>query len=464
MDHLQPSHAASNVSNVLLRGLPAAIVVASALAMQPVAAQGAAHTGGTPTTPALGLYLDDLHAAVRLSGPATALRARDVADATLELALVRSGLSATGTFVPNAEFERDLDSGSGAWDIDVDLDLTGSYRFDRERILRARIALERAAGRLRAQRRSDAERAMLALSDSRLGARALEDARLAVAETAAALAAAPTGDNGELESLQIAAELAVVELERELHEHRDADSALAELGLSDRRLGVPTGPTSFTTSDDVAWLEAAPAPQLKYAESGPRTTPASRLLALELELAQHTLNLAPFEFAREIEVFSGYEASGIEAGARVALEVGVPTAEASFGWQPGEDDNVFTIGFGASFRLSDTSSDETRVAHRDVADARDALAAFSAAWPANERDQRTLAELAYREFVLELRAQDLSVAQLEELEGAGVDGSDLARARTAVRRARDASERAWQRYVRALGDYLDVVDVVLSTD
>src|SRR5690606_6318539 len=97
-----------------------------------------------------------------------------------------------------------------------------------------------------------------------------------------------------------------------------------------------------------------------------------------------------------------------------------------------------------------------RVAERDVEDARVALASHLASWPLAERHERTFAELAHREFVLDLSGLELSIGALEELEATGSEGRATQSARNAVRRARDASERAWQRYVRALGDYLDV--------
>ncbi|HZJ08676.1 MAG TPA: hypothetical protein VFD39_03185 [Trueperaceae bacterium] len=455
----------SNGSFTLRCVVASAVLVTAAASMRPAVAQAAATAADIElATPALDVYRLDLETALRLSSRAAETLARDVVDAERELALARAGLSVVGTLEPGAELERDLVTGTAGWDVDLELDVVGAYRYDRERLLEAGIALERAKARLRAQRRGDLERALLALSGSRLSARDVTEARLEVDEAAADLAAelAAGSPPREVELLEVANALAELDLERELLEHREPSAALAELGL--REPSAVDWPEAAMDTD-VAWLALPPAPRLVFADtSSPRTPPELRLLALELQLAENVLTLAPFAVARELELYGGYETSGLEAGARLALEGGVPTAEAALGWQLGADEHALTVGFGATFLLSDSSSAETKVAQRDVADARFALATRQAAWPAVAQDQRTLAELAYEEFGLELRALDLNVAALEELEAAGVDDKATASARTAVRRARDASERAWQRYVRALGNYLDVLDVELRLD
>src|SRR5690606_18450755 len=187
------------------------------------------------------------------------------------------------------------------------------------------------------------------------------------------------------------------------------------------------------------------------------------LLSLRLSLAEQAFALAPFETVRALEVYGGYEVGGVEAGARLALEVGVPTASTTLGWQSGVDDHAFTVGFGATLRLSDLSSTQRRVMQREVADARVELDGHLANWPDGHVKARTNAELAYREFELELLTLELARSALQRVEASG-DDREVSSARDAVRRAGETGERAWQRYVRALFDYLDVIDVVLRFD
>jgi len=327
------------------------------------------------------------------------------------------------------------------------------------------VALERAEARLRAQQRADLERALLAMSASRLSAMAVEDASADLAEAEAELAAATASAQPplNLEALAVEVELAGVALEQELLAHRERSEALAELGLSevfasDAANQVTAAPTVYG-----AWLASPPAPELAFpAGAAPRTAPQLPLLAMRLALAEQALALAPFEALRELEIYGGYEVNGVTAGGRLALEVGVPTAEASLGWQTDSDDHAFTVGFGATFRLSDSSSADTKVAQRDVTDARLALAEHIAAWPQAERRAAASTALAYREFALELRVLEISNAALEQV--AAGDERELRSRRNDARRARLAGERAWQRYVRALTDYLDVIDVVLRFD
>src|SRR5690606_38615132 len=113
-------------------------------------------------------------------------------------------------------------------------------------------------------------------------------------------------------------------------------------------------------------------------------------------------------------------------------------------------------------RLSDASSAATRVAQREVSEARADLFDFVQAWPARELLQRSLTGLAFREFVLEVQVLDLARAEAAALESSGnSDDSDQVAASRAVRRALGAAERAWQRYVHELTAYLDVIDVVV---
>src|SRR5690606_23968090 len=89
---------------------------------------------------------------------------------------------------------------------------------------------------------------------------------------------------------------------------------------------APVEPPREGAAADVVHLTAPPSPGLRYGVVGasPRTAPAARQLALELQLAEHVLSLTPFQVVRELELYGGYQARGLEAGARLALEQGVP--------------------------------------------------------------------------------------------------------------------------------------------
>ena len=420
----------------------------------------------TPRAATLAVYLSDFRTASHLGSAASELRARDVSDALAALTYARRGLSFDGTFEPSSEFERDQQTGIGSWDVDVEVELSAEYAYDRERILRAEIAFERAVARWRAQRRSDVERALLALSGARLSSSAVAEAQVDVATTSAELNSAVTAGAAELEieMLAVEAELAAVTLEQELLESTDAATALAAQGLSELSTPSAAASAAMAAETRVAKLSAPPAPGLTFSEANaPLLAPQLTLLSLRLLVAEQALALTPFETIRELEVYGGYEVGGVEAGARLALAVGVPTTTTTLAWQSGVDDHAFTVGFGATFRLSDRSSAETRVVQREVADARAALADHVSSWQGDELQARRSAELAFREFELELLALELSRDALEQVEPSG-DEREVSSARNAVRRAGETGERAWQRYVRALFDYLDVIDVELRFD
>src|SRR5690606_41455595 len=112
-----------------------------------------------------------------------------------------------------------------------------------------------------------------------------------------------------------------------------------------------------------AWLASPPAPELAFpAGAAPRTAPQLPLLAMRLALAEQALALAPFEALRELEIYGGYEVNGVTAGGRLALAVGVPTAEASPGWQTDSDDHALKDSFRSTLRLSTRSTAVTIVA------------------------------------------------------------------------------------------------------
>src|SRR5690606_6230483 len=214
----------------------ATLSLACALA-QPALAQGASTATTLPDAPAASVerFLADLDAALGFSSEDAEALERDLDDARAELRLARRGLSAVGTLAPGVDHVNEPAAAPGAWEVELELDLTAAYRYDREEIIEAEIAVERAEGRLRAQRRDDLETALLALSDSRLSELAVQESRTELEEAQAELAEALQDGLGErdLEALRIEVEAAAVELERELLGQREADATLAQLGLSE---------------------------------------------------------------------------------------------------------------------------------------------------------------------------------------------------------------------------------------
>src|SRR5690606_16203821 len=295
-----------------------------------------------------GAFLSDLEQAANLTSADTVALAVAVEDARRELAAARRGLGVVGSVTPSAEHERDLATGTGDWDIELELELLGEYRYDRADVLKAEIALSRALERWRDQRRDDLRTALLAMSGARLSDLATIEADLDAAEAQAELAEATTegATAEELRSLSIEAELAAIEQQRARLERRSVAEALADEGLTEAADAHTTAQALLgeTTS---AWLAAPPAPLFTFPQSGLPRTPPLGLLALRLALAEHELTLTPFEVLRELELYGAYQASGATAGARLALERGVPTAEATLGWELGEDDHALTFGVGA---------------------------------------------------------------------------------------------------------------------
>jgi hypothetical protein len=137
----------------------------------------------------------------------------------------------------------------------------------------------------------------------------------------------------------------------------------------------------------------------------------------------------------------------------------VPAAEAQVGLSTGDGPHRLRVGLSASLQFRHDSWERSNLVLAERELARAAQAEFEAAQPAREAEALTMLELAYEELHLLLMASDAAAA---DLAAARAEGRDDTRLKTAARRAEDAAERAWQRYVRALFDYLDTTDTVLG--
>lgn len=390
-------------------------------------------------------FREDLALLAGLVSEGAAARAEQVRTAREELARALRGLTVELEAAPEARYALDLARGNGGWDAGLEVELGVGAARDEDRVLRAQAALAAAEGRYRAQLRADLRAGLLALSQERLAARTLADAEAAAAEARAAVEEARAAGAGETElaALEVAAGLAAVELERARLGYRTRDAVLAEIGAP--RAAREAG----------AYLLGPVPPGL----SRPEQHRERAALAVAAERADLALRRLPFEHLREVELTADYRDGGFAVEAELGLRRGVPTADATFGWSTSE--GAPRLRFGVSARLLFSNGSSARptlvVAERELA--LTALAEFDAAQPDREREALRLLELAYEELHLLLLSRDAAEAALE---AARAQGRDTARLEASLRRADDASERAWQRYVRALFDYLETTDAVLG--
>jgi len=390
-------------------------------------------------------FREDLALLAGLVSEGAAARAEQVRTAREELARALRGLTVELEATPEARYALDLARGNGGWDAGLEVELGVGAARDEDRVLRAQAALAAAEGRYRAQLRADLRAGLLALSQERLAARTLADAEAAAAEARAAVEEARAAGAGETElaALEVAAGLAAVELERARLGYRTRDAVLAEIGAP--RAAREAG----------AYLLGPVPPGL----SRPEQHRERAALAVAAERADLALRRLPFEHLREVELTADYRDGGFAVEAELGLRRGVPTADATFGWSTSEGAPRLRFGVSARLLFSNGSSARPTLVVAELELALTALAEFDAAQPDREREALRLLELAYEELHLLLLSRDAAEAALE---AARAQGRDTARLEASLRRADDASERAWQRYVRALFDYLETTDAVLG--
>jgi len=410
-------------------------------------------------------YFSDLALAFGATSAAVLERSAALGAALSTLGRAVAGFSVAAEVSPTLEFERDLadPTDQGAWGTDIDLGVTATYRSDTQAVARARLAAVGAEARLRVQLRDDLQRSLLALSNMRLAERGLADAVVAAGEAEVALREAEVSEAGaeELLSLRIAAALAANAVEREQAALAVATEAAARLGLAS---AVPTTSTLFTGGDRPL-KDLAPTAILGMGVTVP--TPEqhvrARTLSLELALAVARSNNSAFTVLRELEVYGDYENAGFEVEGRAALASGVPEIGSTVSWTNGVDDVGFVVGVGATLRLTDATVPDAAAAALAVTAAQAAYGAFLDAQVGDELAAQRAAALEFEDFAL-TRLQLMTVeAQLEQARATSASDREVQRLASAHRRAQDATERAWQRYVRSLVSYLGVADALWRT-
>lgn len=411
-------------------------------------------------------HRSDLAIALGATSDAVRERQATLVASRAALARARAGVSVVAQVAPGLEFERDLadPASTGAWETDIDVSLDATYRRDTVAILRARLAVATAEARLRDQLRDDLQRALLALSAERLDARALTAARDEAdsARQAVIVAQQDGATEQELLPMRLAAELASVALERAQVEALTAVEARERLGLSG---SVPF--TSALLSDGpvtLADLSPAALRSTYVTVPTPERHSQATTLSLQFDIATAHANASAFSVLREIELYGAYENAGFEVESRVAMVTGVPLVGVGLSWTNGEDDVGFTVGLGATVRFTDSTNRDAAAATQAVDDARAAYAAFLDAQVDAELTARRAAELDYDEFGLLRLQQQLAEDELAAALAGGASEREIQRLTTVVRRSLDATERAWQRYVRSLVRYLGIVDATWRAD
>lgn len=369
--------------------------------------------------------------AIALGARSTAMSEREdeLQSARDALVVAVSGMSFTATLSPSATWERDLVPAGSGVEFDADLAVAGQlvYRYDQRALLTARLAVVRAEGRLTAQRRSDVERALLALSSLRLALRTAADAE-------AALRAARSEDAPENDLLtELELRSAALDL-RAAEESVDAQrQALAELGvhaqgaLSEIYFAVP--------------------------QAQPEAHQQVAILRLQLSQAAAAVRAAEFAFLPTVELTGRYEESGVTASGRVALAAGRPEVALGVAYRP-DDDRTWQVGIGATFRVRDTDLRSLAAAEASLLEASAAVEAFLASYDRRSRESLNAVAIAEEGFSIAMGLLALAHEGVARASGE----VEMRRAQQALRRADDAAERAWQRYVRAMGDHLEVAD------
>lgn len=448
-----------------------ALAVASLIALN-AAGSAVAQPGdlGDPRT-AFALIPAEPHRsdfATALGATSDAVRERQatLAASRAALARVRAGVSVVAQAAPGVEYERDLadPASTGTWETDIDVSLDATYRRDTAAILKARLAVATAEARLRDQLRDDLQRALLALSAERLDARAIAAAQAESdsARQAVVLAQQEGATEHELMPVRLAAELAAVALERAHSEALTAAETREQLGLG--------GSVPFTnaqlTAGPVTLADLSPDAlrSAYFTVPTPERHSQATTLSLQFDIATAHATASAFTVLREIELYGAYENAGFEVESRVAMVAGVPLVGAGLSWTNGEDDVGFTVGLGATVRFTDSTNRDAVAATQAVDEARAAYAAFLDAQVAAELAARRAAELDFDEFGLLRLQQQLAEDELTAALAAEASEREIQRLTTAVGRSHDATERAWQRYVRSLVRYLGIVDATWRAD
>lgn len=407
----------------LLRTLTAAALLVGA---PPVLATGPDAAAEPPP--------EDVMAALAARSEAAELRARDLDDRREERDRVRLGLGFAATATPTLGFEQDLaDPGDpGAWDAGFVVEATLTYRYDTVAALDAELRVEQAAARLRDQRRRDVEDALLTLSRLRIAERGLRSAR---AERDALVQEAGSDGSGDTTTA-----VAIGKAELDVDE-RSLDVETLRQTLTD--LGVRTSGDWRAVAFDLPVMSAERHPQ-------------ARILALEVARAQARRLRASASVLDDLEIAASYDAAGARARGSVAWDGGRPEAAVALRWRP-DDAHGWGVAVAAKFRLDDDTFAAQARAERDQSDAEAALAAFVDDYERDVDASARRVDMAWRDVTY------ADMALTEALRAWRDEPEPGSRAEQALRRAEDALDRAWQGYVRAVADHLELLDAPWPT-
>ncbi|MFO7545569.1 MAG: hypothetical protein R6W77_08755 [Trueperaceae bacterium] len=377
---------------------------------------------------------EDVLAALTARSEASELRARDLEDRREERDRARRGIGFAAAATPTLGFEQDLadPDDPGAWDAGFLVEAALTYRHDVVAALDAELHVERAAARLRDQRRGDVEQALLTLGRLRIAERGL---RSATAERDALLEG--VGDGGMTDpgtALAIGrAELEVDELALDVETLRQT---LVDLGV---RISGDWRAVSF----DLPVVSAARHPQ-------------GRILALEVARSEARRLRASTSVLDELELTATYEAAGARARGSVGWDGGRPEAAVALRWRPG-DAHGWGVGVSAKLQLDDDTSAALARAERDLRDAEAALASFVNGFDREVDASTRRVDMAWRDVTYAEMALAEALRAWHDTKAPG------SRAEQAVRRAEDGLDRAWQGYVRAVADHLELLDAPWPT-
>ncbi len=375
---------------------------------------------------------NDLEAALSARSAALVGREDEAAEAREALLLAETGTSFSASVSPSLTLEQDLASARDV-EFDAGFSLAGQvvYRFDARAIATARIGVLRAEARARAQHRTDVERALLALSALRLALRSLDDARASVEALDAGRSDAQAEGGDPL--AEIEARTAALDLRQAEEAVRVQRQTLAGLGLE--------GPGS---------LEEI---YLILRSSDPAGHPQAQLLRQQVAQARAGLRLSELAFVPTLALTGRYEESGVTTTARMALAAGRPEVSLGVGYRA-DDDRAWSVGVDATFRIRDSDLRGLAAAEAAVAEAERALEEFLASQGERERVSLNVAQIAEEAFAISLLTLELA----RQAAAGAVGEVETRRASQALRRADDAAERAWQRYVRAVADHLAITE------
>jgi hypothetical protein len=395
---------------------------------------GAPHVLAAGPDPAAEPPPADVVAALSARSEAAELRARDLDDRREERDRGRRGIGFAASATPTLGFEQDLadPADPGAWDAGFLVEATLTYRYDTVAALDAELRVERAAARLRDQRRRDVEVALLTLARLRIAERGLRSAR---AERDALLEEAEAGTASDP-----ATAIAVGRADLDVDE-RTLDVETLRQTLAD--LGVRTNGDWRAVSFDLPAVSAARHPQ-------------GRVLALEVARAQARRLRASTSVLDDLEMAASYEAAGARARGSVAWDGGRPEAAVALRWRPG-DAHGWSVGVSAKLRLDDDTFAVQARAERDLHDAEAALASFVDDYERAVDGSSRRVDMAWRDVTYAEMALSEALRAWHDTTGQG------SRAEQALRRAEDGLDRAWQSYVRAVADHLELLDAPWPT-